>query len=271
MSLRRSNVSDGINIEAGAIAPAPKLLSQADLFPLRTLIEFPGTVPGADVWGKALAEDGNVYIVKGGRGDLKTPSAEWVGTRIAELVGIQAATARVIQMQSGEFLFGSRELGGAASQAETSLLLTASSTIPGLCRVLSEIYALDMFLNNIDRHEQNYLAIRSGDTYSLYAIDFSRSVFWSGPFDAFPTEVQHTRRVGRELRQRHGFDLLAATQVIDRIASLSASTAENAMSEMPNSWLSDEIREKYVVWWTGRGRVDKLQIMREGLGNGALL
>lgn len=250
---------------------------QPELFPLRSAVEFPNTVNGADVWGRVIAEDGRVYIVKGTKAGPLVPACEWVGTLVAEALSLTCARPKVIQLQSGELLFGSPGISGVANQVETTRLLTSISEppagipIPGLRAALSEIYALDMFLNNLDRHDQNFVTARNGATATLYVIDFARCLFWHDSFDGFPAQNQNTVVKGKEFRRRHGFDHDAANRMVDRIVSLTADRIKGILLQMPSEWLPEPRRQAFLQWWDGLGRRRKLEALRKGLEDGSLL
>jgi hypothetical protein len=256
---------------------SPSFLGQPELFPLRTTVEFRNAVNGADVWGKVVAEDGKSYVVKETKGGASVPASEWVGTLLAEALNVTCARPIVIHLQGGELVFGSLEIVGAANMAETSRLLTSitlppsGTPLPGLQAALSEIYVLDMFLNNIDRHDQNFMSVRNGSSAKLYAIDFARCLFWHNSFDSFPAENQNTVVRGREFRRRHGFDARAADRMIERIASMGVDHVRGILSQMPHPWLPDERRAAFVQWWDGQGRERKLDTLRKGLEDGSLL
>jgi hypothetical protein len=250
---------------------------QPELFPLRSTVELPECVEGADVWGRVIADDGKSYIVKGGRGTPTVPASEWIGTHVAEELRISCASPRVIQLQSGELLFGSLEVSGVANKVETTHLLTSitqppgAAQIPGLRAALSEVYTLDMFLNNFDRHDENFITSRSGATATLFVIDFARSLFWHESFDLFPRPNQHTVVTGRQLRKRHGFDLDAANRMIDRIVSVPADRIKEFLLQMPREWLPDDKHLAFLQWWGGQGRRRKLDALRKGLEDDSLL
>ncbi|HEY1783602.1 MAG TPA: hypothetical protein VGG79_24795, partial [Roseiarcus sp.] len=58
--------------------------SQAELFPLCTLIEKPNSTGTADAWGVVQALDTHTYVVKDDKWGLNTRAAEWICTHLAE-------------------------------------------------------------------------------------------------------------------------------------------------------------------------------------------
>jgi hypothetical protein len=108
--------------------------TQAELFPLRTLIESPGVICTADAWGKVVAADTHHYIVKGDKGGPNVRASEWIGTHIAEAIHIPCPTAKIIQMSDGQPMFGSREIAGISDQTVTAAILTSSPLLAGWSR-----------------------------------------------------------------------------------------------------------------------------------------
>jgi len=170
------------------------------------LIEYPPSKSTADCLGMVDADDGGLYYIKGDAHGRPIRASEWLGTHIAEAVGIQAPAPVAIERSNGEIVFGSRRIAGVADDLLTrSYLMTSSAgnvavPVTGLSTILSKIYALDMFLNNEDRHFGNYLSIDDNGVRRLYSFDFSRAVFWQWPWNGYPAPTTHTRTHGKLLR-----------------------------------------------------------------------
>lgn len=247
------------------------------MLPLPAVNEYPARQQTADSAGEVEAADGMRYHVKGDQGGKAVCASEWLCTKIAEEVGIAGPNPSLIQMLDGRLLFGSRRLSGVADQAvTTSFLMTPTQTniptpVSGLCRVLSNIYAFDMFIFNVDRHLGNYLSVEDSGVRRLYAMDYSRALFWSWPFGGFPAEGENTRRAGHMLRQRHGFDQTAAFGTLDQLNALAPAVIEGFINRMPPAWMAADLRADFLRWWQSGGRADRIQELRKGLENGQLL
>jgi hypothetical protein len=251
--------------------------SQLQFWPRKALIEYPPAVQTADSLGMAEADDGALYYIKTDDRGRPTRASEWLGTHIAEAVGIQAPSAVVVERLNGELVFGSRRVIGVSDEIATrSYLLTPSVSntavpISGLTGILSRIYALDMFLGNVDRHFGNYLSIDDSGVRRLYAFDFSRAVFWEWPWSAYPTIQSNTRMHGRILRQLHGFDTAAAAAVLDNIAGLAPNTIEGFFNLMPADWCTDQLRAQFIGMWTAGHCSNRVASLRQGFNDGTLL
>jgi hypothetical protein len=249
---------------------------QLNLLPLKTVVEIPNSTGTADAWGEVLAEDSQTYIVKATRGGNRIPASEWVAAHIAEAVNMPCPTPKIVQLQNGDLLFGSRVVSGLADKTETTAILTSKSVgagaraMPGLTSVLSAIYAFDVFTNNVDRHVENYLSVLENGCRKFYLIDLGRSLFWDN-FTQFPGPHHNTVAVGRTIRQRHGFDLDAALRVLDRFAQLAPERIIGFMRSMPKEWMPDDEQEAFIKWWANGARQERIVKLRKGLSHGSLL
>ena len=247
------------------------------MFPVKAVNEYPLSRQTADALGEVEAEDGLFYHVKGDRPGHFICASEWICTNVAEEVGIGAPPRALIEMLDGRLVFGSRRISGVADEATTTLFLTTPShegTQPastGLRRLLSRIYAFDLFINNVDRHFGNYLSVEEFSVRRLYAMDNSRALFFGWPIDGFPQPHEHTRVRGLYLRQLHGFDEAAALSVIEKLRRLAPTVIEGFIKRMPPSWLPPELRRELMDWWSNGGRIGRLIELDAGLRDGRLL
>jgi hypothetical protein len=257
----------------------PIFPAQQDLmaFPLRAVNEYPPRQLTADAAGEVEAIDGLRYHVKGDQKGQAVCASEWLCTKIAEEVGIAGPNPAVIQMLDGRLVFGSRRISGTADQIITTAFLTTRSQpnlqtpVAGLCRILSNIYTFDMFIYNVDRHFGNYLSTEDSGARRLYAMDYSRALFWGWPFSDFPGRHENTRICGTRLRQLHGFDETSAFGLLDQLNSLAPAIVEGFINRMPPAWMPESLRFAFMGWWLNGGRVDRLTSLRMGIGNGQLL
>ncbi len=166
-------------------------------FSRKALSEYPPSKRTADCIGEAEADDGHRYYLKGDNCGKPVRASEWLGTFLAETAGIAAPYGTIIERLNGDVVFGSRKLVGVADEIATqTFLMTPSRTntshrVLGLQAVLSQIYALDLFIFNDDRHFGNYLSIDDNGNRRFYAYDFSRSVFWKWPWQNVPAPHEH--------------------------------------------------------------------------------
>lgn len=267
-----------VTIIRPGLLPFSPVGRQAELLPLTTLTEMPDTTGTADAWGRVEASDSQLYLVKTDeRGGKGIRASEWVGTHLAEELNMPCPTPKIIQLADGKLCFGSRIISGIADAAKTSQILTSVTAglgaipIPGLQALLSALYAFDMFINNVDRHDENYLSVDDRGTRRFFAIDFGRSLFWHGRLETFPLPTQLTRITFRKIVQRHGFDLAAANAMIDRLAEIGSEKISAAFSSMPESWLEQAARVEFTNWWENGERQRRLEALRKGLSDASLI
>lgn len=248
---------------------------QLQMFPRKALIEFPKVKATADALGEVEADDMFRYYVKGDSHARPVRASEWLCTHIAEAAGVAAPNPVVIEMLDGTKVFGSRRISGVADDAVTASFLTTpsvtnvDSTVLGLKSILSKIYALDLFLHNDDRHFGNYLSVDDNGVRRLYAFDFSRALFWSWPWSGFPGG--NTRSQGARLRQLHGFDLPAASSILDQLAGLPTAALESFINRMPKDWLPPDLCSQLMQVWSDGTCATRVNDIRNGLNNGSLL
>jgi hypothetical protein len=259
------------------IAAPSAIAQQGHLFYRKALIEYPPSSSTADSLGEVEADDYHRYYIKGDAHGRSVRASEWICTHIAEEVRVGAPAPMVVELASGGLVFGSRRIAGSADITITAAYLTSqtvsnlSPASTGLGPILSGIYALDLFLHNDDRHLGNYLSVDDNGVRRLYAFDFSRALFWAWPWSGFPPKGCNTRICGEVLRALHGFDTVAATAIIDRIAALPLSTVEGFMNRMPSDWLTEQKRSDFSIWWENGARQQRLDALRAGISDGSLL
>jgi len=270
--------SDRKAVLSGIVVAAPSPIArQGGLFHRKALIEYPQATPSADSLGEVEADDHHRYYIKGDAHGRPVRASEWISTYIAEEVHIGAPAPMVIERLNGDVVFGSRRIAGVADTTVTAAYLmapTASNVSPassGLASILSGIYALDMFLHNDDRHLGNYLSIDDNGVRRFYAFDFSRALFWSWPWNGFPSKGCNTRKCGEILRALHGFDIGAAAAIIDRISSLAPKTVEAFVKSMPADWLTEPRRSEFSDLWKNGEWQKRLDALRVGINDGSLL
>ena len=257
-------------------ASYPPVQQELMMFPVKAINEYPSRHQTADALGEVEGEDGFFYHVKGDQSGRFVCASEWLCTNLAEEIGIGAPTPALIEMLDGRLVFGSRRISGVADQVTTELFLTTSSLVTqlpkaGLCRILSQIYAFDLFINNVDRHFGNYLSVEDSGYRRLYAMDYSRALFSRWPLDGFPLPDQHTRTQGTILREFHGFDMAAALSMIEKLSRLAPAVIEGFIRRMPPVWLPPELHREFMDWWSNGGRKSRLIELGAGLRDGRLL
>lgn len=247
---------------------------QMALFPRRTTIEYFAPGLTAEALGEAEVDDGFRYKLKDDKLGQRVKANEWLGVKIGEEIGICSPSVSVIECQDGKLVFGSRLIANVVDEVRAGCILRGSLSAPQreqLCQILSRIYAYDMFINNPDRHDGNFIFVEDGGVNRAYAIDYAQGVFSDWPWIGFPSAGTHTCRYGKLLRQRHGFNLDAALEICDRLQALPTGFLQGVFNNMPPDWADQQIRSEFLGMWSGTGRRERLAALRQGLSDGTLL
>jgi hypothetical protein len=137
----------------------------------------------------------------------------------------------------------------------------------------SAIYALDNVIYNQDRHAGNYLFVQAQASITVKAYDFSRAWTATGvwPIPKAPLPPTHTVTQYRDTRKHHPFDVKAAEVVLDRAKKIKGTAIQTILSEIPPSWMADDVRKKIVKWWTDGSLIAHVEAIRKGFGDGTYL
>jgi hypothetical protein len=246
---------------------------QLRMFPRRIHTIIPPDGNSKDLLLKGIADDEQIYFLKHDAHGKPEMANEWLGTKISERIGIAVAECSPVQTPDGRIVFGSRKVAGVADAIETAAFMTSATVdetgqgegFPG--SYLSMVYALDLFLKNVDRHYGNFVSVSDGSQRRLYAIDFGRSLFWDWPMIGFPTGNDQTVVVGRRLRRLHRFDKNAAQSTVELIRNVPGNVVEKMISEMPDGWLPARLADEFLTFWNGNGRQSRLDAINSELAN----
>lgn len=252
------------------------IIRQGDFFPLRTIFELPDCVSGAEAWGQVRGSDTHDYIVKTTSAGPHVPACEFITTQLAETLNLACPTCKIIELQDGQLAFGSRIISGISDKIRTTQILTGSSifdgtTAKGLTSYLSEVFAFDMFTCNIDRHDHNFISIDDNGRIRFYIVDFARALLWNDDPSKIPLPQHPTRSYGRIFRSLHGFDLDSAIGMLNKLGELSVEKIHSIVRLVPDDWLAQPEKDRFVELWWGKNRLQKLEKLRKGFEDGSLL
>jgi hypothetical protein len=71
------------------------------MFPRKALVQFPKVQPSADSLGEVEADVSFLYYIKGDVNGKPTRASEWLGTQLAEAIGLAAPAPCIIELQDG--------------------------------------------------------------------------------------------------------------------------------------------------------------------------
>ena len=228
----------------------------------------------ADSIGVGIGDDNLEYAMKDGVACQTTPHDEWFCTRLAETVGIACPSPHVLQLQSGDLIFGSRWEGGVAKDPWWDMIARGDIDIADFAPVLSRIFAFDCFVHNDDRHLKNYLVREGRFGWKMFAMDFSRAWLCNGmPPPPLPfAKDDNTLKGMRALRILFPsfFDVGAANAVLDKLAIVSEAQVLTIIDSHPPAWISPQGKKDVLEWWKSKARTERIDAIRKGIADGKL-
>lgn len=215
------------------------------------------------------ASDGLDYAVKHDEKGIPVRASEWVCASLARAVGIPVPPFIIVDDGQGELLFASQIYGSDVNNNKPIFM----GNLPNqeILKQISRIYPFDLFVHNIDRHVNNYLIRKQNNKERIFAFDHGYSLFRYWPNISLPFKKErNTLKNIRAIKKHWGFDVAAAQGVVDKLDSVPLSAVENVVREMPENWLPEGTRDRFLDWWNKDSgtRVDEI---RKGLKNGKFL
>lgn len=216
------------------------------------------------------AEDGLEYVVKTTRKHAAIPASEWLCHHLADACGIPTPQFTQIELMDGRIGFGSQwDESVVRDQAAISQV---TSAIPGsktLAKVFTQIYVLDLFAYNCDRHLGNYFFVKTKSGIGVKAYDFSRALIYNGwPMPSLPLPLGcATLSCYSSLRVGYPFEQSAADAATQKLSNVKQTELESWIGDMPAAWLAAQQRTALSDWWNISCPAF-LQDISEGLRNG---
>lgn len=232
---------------------------QQNLVRLNVVEVYPQSTGTAHAGGFCQCDNGMDYAFKAARWDsLFVPATEWLCSHLSNACRIQTPPMDVLHTPDGQVWFGSRIEGGKLDEDDCLLELQAGDMglkVPNLQERLSMIYALDLFINNTDRHGKNYLFRTSLQRTVIMAFDFSFAWLAHGPeLRGYPDENCNTRQAQAFLARMYGFDLASAHGVLAAIQALPDDWIDGPVNSMPDEWKQGVDIDAAVDWWKSNER-----------------
>lgn len=254
------------------------------LFPVKVKFVDPADI-GADSELCCTAADNCDYRIKdrvSGEAHETTPHSEWFCTRLAGIVGIACPAFNVLEMPDGTLVFGSRWEGGILTRKPGDVnghwyekVKSGEIPLSSISDVLTNIYAFDHFVNNIDRCLENFLVREKRSGYAILAFDFSRAWIRFGmPLPKTPLGDCNTVGAQRDLSRMWKANYIkpdAARKLLCKIAAIPAHEIENIINEHPNDWLTETQKKDILKWWGSSEMLERIKEISEGIADGSCL
>lgn len=232
--------------------------------------------------GRAVGEDGLPYIVKGFGGPSSVPATEFLCTSLAEFLNLPIAPFKVLVMPNGELVFGSEILPACLTEVEQVQVLFSDASkndlvLPSLRPLLSQLYAFDLIIGNVDRHPSNFLFSIESTTENtrmarLRALDFDQADLVTRDRITLPLSPNsHTVTTARLIRNVHTFDSKSAVDMLTRFDRGREVMVERALLGLPTEWLSSRDRDNLMKKVGAAAFSSEIGQLQQGLSNGDYL
>lgn len=242
---------------------------QQRLFPLDAQDVFKNDQGSADLKLIVTAVNNKDYAVKTtADGNGYVPLTELFCYEVARELTIATPNYAIIKFRDNSIGFGSEWEGGAQELKALPMIfeiLKGNIPVRGLKSFLSKVYALDLFINNIDRHFGNYIFRDSYTSKIGLAYDFSRAWYAiekNGYQCLESRDDNKTLLCHTIIRKTEFFDVTTAINTLDEIGRIPSKTINRILSGIPNEWLPQEISMELLQWWGSSemySRINKLK------------
>ncbi|SED29231.1 hypothetical protein SAMN04490185_3193 [Pseudomonas frederiksbergensis] len=241
---------------------------QKTLIPVDAITTFTSTLGTADLKTIVEGRDGKHYAVKTtSDGAGKIPASELFCYELAYRVVIPTPSYSLIKLPTGELAFGSAWEGGVINGNSKidyptfiDNVLRGNVKVTNLQSFFSRLYAFDLFVNNVDRHWNNYLWRTSfGDSLIALAFDFSKACFEVGHsgFEATHPSTK-TQLIFSMLNVSKNYIRAEAVACLEEIRVISSEDVSTILENFPSSWMSKHDRKSYIDWWSSQARHDRI-------------
>jgi hypothetical protein len=240
---------------------------QRQLFPIAVMTVYPNDQNSQDMKTIGLAENGKDYAIKTVMdGNGKVPASEAFCYQLARHVLLATPEFDVIELHDGSYAFGSVWEGAASTikhHADVMRVLSGEIPVVGIQSFFSKVYALDLFVNNIDRHFGNYIFRPSYSGQIALAFDFSRAWFAFNPY-GFEAAIEDnaTSNSIQWIKRYEKYNKAEAERCLDIIKALTAELVEAMLSSFPQEWLSVEDKQSFLEWWGSEARIQRVDFLK---------
>lgn len=260
---------------ASDVAERTVLAGNGAMF-VRMQTPVPCDAIGADIRFRGWGDDSFFYHVKDDSGLRPVRATEAFCVALAEHLGIAVAPWSPIEVD-GDILFGSRQDPSPAEDEDVkSFCMCAEkdeigARLPWRGSYFARLFVLDAFLGNVDRRLGNLVGHREGRTTRVRAIDFAASPLMLRPGVDIQLDGSQTRFFWRLMRGIHGDGFDAANEMIEHLRSVTPKFVETVLDRLPPGWLDAERVSRFVEFWRGGERIERLERLGAGLRDGSIL
>jgi len=246
---------------------------QPGLFPERISVIHAVKPNGADIAFYCTVEKGGQYYAKQDSCGNPIRATEYFLSSLALHLGINVPEFAVLENDSGETFFGSKNVFSTAAMVDAGGLLE-KQTINELQQpswigqFISKLHAFDLFFSNDDRGLYNFLLIADGMRKNLYAIDFANSDLFAITDRRILLDSSNTVRQKKFLQRKHGFDRNTATNLVDNVGQVDQGFIQQVLDEIPADWLDAEKRKSVCESWSNGKIQTRVEALKSYFADG---
>jgi hypothetical protein len=228
---------------------------------------------GANCNQGCFCADGAGYTIKTADPDPRGPHNEWLCSHLAARAGLLGPAFKAIKHTDGNVWFGSAWVTGEIKQWWQQVL-DGKLRIAELSSDLSKIFVFDLFIHNTDRRLSNFLVKKDGRRHRAYSLDYSSAWLHHGfPPPPLPLAGYTNTMIAHRILRATCGDFFAkpeAIEALDRLGSVTAKDIGGILKQQPKSWLTAEEKNAVIDWWDSGRAKSRIDVIRDGIGNGAI-
>ena len=242
---------------------------QDALFPIDIIETYPNDQNSMDMQCIGAGRDGRDYAIKtvlDGKGYV--PATELFCYELAHCVFIPTPEYALVKMSDDSIAFGSVWNGGSStitSDMEAMTFINSKNPDDRIFSMVSKIYGLDLFVNNIDRHFGNYLFADSYKRRIVLAFDFSRAwleVDYKGVDATNPSPKNKTELCRNLLKMKGLLKTDITIETLESIRKIDSSRIKAIFNKMPQKWLSSGFEAEFINWWGGKDFTQRVELLK---------
>jgi hypothetical protein len=219
----------------------------------------------------ATCDDQLDYCIKHDEGGRPIRANEWICTALARAAGIAVPPAAIVENLDGSLLFGSQIIGDDVND-NMGLFQSGILTTDNLDHI-AKTFALDLFIQNPDRHVNQYKVHPQNRRDRFYSFDFGEALFshWPNLILPLPSACNTILNI-RWIENRYG--RLRRSQmesVLTRLEKLDGASMVGTVKQMPPGWLHPRICGEFLRWWASHARRTRVTEIRNGINNASYL
>ncbi|CAH6874913.1 conserved hypothetical protein [Vibrio chagasii] len=195
------------------------------------------------------------------------PACELFCYELARTIKVNVPEYQIIRMKDGTYAFGSEwdaNAGYLENITDFLRVLSGKDAIKNGAEFFSKVYALDIFVNNIDRHRGNLFVRKVFSGKIGVAYDFDKSWYETG-YDRFEaleggTNTQDTKWDVRDKRQ---LKKAIVTKTLEEIQNIRVDTIRSILGMMPEEWMLDENKATFLSWWGSESFFERIEKLKQ--------